>query len=47
MSVYTPQRGPLLTMLARRWIDSSVKLAGKSAMTRKRYGSASSPACTL
>ena len=47
ISVYTPQRAPLLTMLPSRRAASSLKLAGKSATTRKRYGSASSPACAL
>ena len=38
---------PVLAMLARRRIDSLEKFVGRSATTRNRYGSASSPACAL
>lgn len=42
-----PQRGPLKAMLWRRLAADSLKFAGKSAMTRKRYFSATLPAFSL
>ena len=46
-STCTPQRAPLCRMLAKRLAAWSETFTGKSAMTRKRYGSAISPACSL